>query len=70
MLQIVQGCWALPAQNEATDRVECMTLTIKSNNIACNICYMVDILRKDLGYKLLIIKRGWAHFSMVESVAF
>ena len=39
-----------------------MILTIKSNNIACNICYMVDILRKDLGYKLLIIKSGWGSF--------
>lgn len=47
-----------------------MILTIKGNNIACNICYMVDILRKDLGYKLLSLKVVWGHFCMVESVAF
>ena len=39
-----------------------MTLTIKSNNIACNICYMVDMLRKEKGYKLLIIKSGLGSF--------
>lgn len=67
MLQIVKGWWA---QNEAADRVECMILTIKINKTACNICYMVDILRKELGNKLLIIKRVCGHFSMVESEAF
>lgn len=42
-----------------------MILTIKINNIACNICYMVDILRKELGYKLLIIKSGLRSFFFV-----
>ena len=47
-----------------------MILTIKINKTACNICYMVDILRKELENKLLIIKRVCGHFSMVESEAF
>ena len=39
-----------------------MILTVIINNNACNICYMVDILRKELGYKLLVIKSGLGSF--------
>ena len=39
-----------------------MILTTEINNTACNICYMVDLLRKELGNKLLIIKRGLGSF--------
>lgn len=42
-----------------------MILTIKNNNIACNICYMLDNLRKELGYKLMIIKSGLRSFFFV-----